>query len=625
MKKQLTLWTHLHPCLCRLTREIKIAFLVLLASISLVSAAADELQQLPISGTVTDTNGEALIGVNVVIKGTTIGITTDINGRYSLNAPDRNGTLVFTFIGYVTQEVPVSGRTTVDVRLAESLTSLDEVVVTALGIKREAKTLGYATAVVNQVQLTENRTSTAMGTLQGKVSGVNITTFGTGPAGSTRIRIRGNSAFSGANLPLLVVNGVPIDNTRFSEGSTDQGDGLSSINPDDIESMTVLKGAAAAALYGSRAKDGVIMITTRSGNETKGFGVTYNVNWTTEKAIDYTDFQTEYGQGEGGLRPTTPFPSSGVWSFGEKIQPGMTQILFDNEEVPYTLVTTKDRFKQFYRTGQNLVNTISFANSGDNGSFDISLANTSNLGIMKNNNFKRNNITLGFSQNISKWITVTGNINYANEIYKNAPTVTNQNGEANTIMTMSNTMPLYLMEKYAEDPVTGKEYVWSRFFPRVNPYFNQRHRFSNNLRDRVLGNVAIRFNLSKDIYIQGRLAQDFYNRRLDYNNPSNKMEGSTPPAGYVNGNYYINGNRFRERNYDVLIGANKTFGVISLNATLGGNQMFRSMQTESQSASDFVQPGLYTIMNGRVKNASHSLTERAVNSIYGSAEVGYKN
>ena len=158
---------------------------------------------------------------------------------------------------------------------------------------------------VSQVQLTENRTSNTLGTLQGKVSGVNITQIGTGPAGSTRIRIRGNSAFQGANLPLLVVNGVPIDNTRFQEGNADLGDGLNSINPDDIQSMTVLKGAAAAALYGSRAKDGVIMITTRSGMETKGFGVTYNVNYTTEKAVDYTDFQEEYGQGERGIRPTT--------------------------------------------------------------------------------------------------------------------------------------------------------------------------------------------------------------------------------------------------------------------------------------------------------------------------------
>jgi TonB-linked SusC/RagA family outer membrane protein len=623
MKNKFYLWVQSTSSLKKLIMGLKVAILIFVTSISIASGASSEQQQ-QITGKISDAKGEPLIGVNVILKGTMIGVTSDIAGNYSISVPDLNGTLVFSFIGYTPQEVGINSRRTVNVTLAEELQSLDEVVVTALGIKREAKTLGYATSTVNQDQVSVNRTSTAMGTLQGKISGVNITSMGTGPAGSTRIRIRGNSAFSGANLPLLVVNGVPIDNTRFSEGSTDLGDGMSSINPDDIESMTILKGAAAAALYGSRAKDGVIMITTRSGNQTKGFGVSYNINYTTEKALDYTDFQTEYGQGEGGLRPTAAWPSSGVWSFGEKIDPNVTQTLFNNEVVPYSLVTTSDRFKEFYRTGQNLVNTISLSNSGDNGGFDLSLSNTKNLGIMTNNEFKRNNITLGFSQNISKWITVNGNVNYSNEDYVNAPTVTNQNSETNTIMTMSTTMPLSLMQSYSED-AAGKELVWSRFFPRTNPYFNLAHRFNNNLRDRILGNVAIRFNVTKDIYIQGRLAQDFYNRLQDYNDPSNKMEGAAAPAGYVNGSYNRNSNRFRERNYDLLMGANKKFGNIGINATLGANQMFRSMQTENQSATDFVQPGLYTIMNGRVKNASHKLTERAVNSVYGSAEISYKN
>ncbi|NMC38750.1 MAG: SusC/RagA family TonB-linked outer membrane protein [Bacteroidales bacterium] len=583
------------------------------------------MQQLTISGKVTDLKGEPLTGVNVIIKGTTIGTTTNIEGRYALTAPDRNGILVFTFIGYDTQEVPVSGRSTVDVQLTEATTSLDEVVVTALGIKREAKTLGYATAVVNQGLLTENRTATAIGTLQGKVSGVNITTFGTGPAGSTRIRIRGNSAFSGANLPLLVVNGVPIDNTRFGEGSTDLGDGLNSINPDDVESMTVLKGAAAAALYGSRAKDGVIMITTRSGMETKGFGVTYNVNYTVENPIDFTDFQYEYGQGERGIRPSTQWPTSGVWSFGEKIQPGMTQTLFDNEVVPYVAVTTKERYKEFYRTGQNLTNTISFSNSGQNGGFDLSISNTNNKAIIEKSEFTRRNITLGFTQNISKWINVSGNVNYSNEYYKNAPMgVGNQSAQVNTIATMSNTMPLWLMRKYSQDPVTGKEIIWSRFLPRVNPYFLLDNRFDDNYRDRLLGNLAIKVNITKDIYVQGRIAQDFYDRQHNYNSPTGRLDAQAAPAGYVDGSYYRYHNRFRERNYDILIGAQHKFGDIGVNITAGGNQMFRSMETQYEAAQDFIQPGLYTIMNGRQKTATHGLTERAVNSLYGAAEVSFR-
>ncbi len=584
------------------------------------------LAQRTITGKVADSQGQPLIGVTVLVKGTTIGTTTDLNGNFSIQVPNDQSALQLSYVGYTGQEIVVGSQATVNITMAESSLMMDEVVVTALGIKRESKTLCYATAVVNQIQLTENRSSNTMGTLQGKVSGVNITQFGTGPAGSTRIRIRGNSAFQGANLPLLVVNGVPIDNTRFQEGNADLGDGLNSINPDDVQSMTVLKGAAAAALYGSRAKDGVIMITTRTGMETKGFGVTYNMNYTMEKAVDYTDFQYEYGQGERGIRPTVPFPTSGVWSFGERIQPGMTQTLFNNEVVPYEAVTTQQRYDEFYRTASNLTNTISFSNSGEKGGFDLSLANTKNTAILKNSDFTRRNITLGFTQNISKWINVSGNVNYSNEYYKNSPYgVGNQSAEINTIATMSNTMPLSLMEQYKQDPITKKEIIWSRFLPRVNPYFMQAFRFDNNYRDRLLGNIAVKVNVTKDIYVQGRIAQDFYSRRHDYNSPTGRLDAATPPAGYVDGQYNKINNTFRERNLDLLVGAQHTFGNIGVNGTLGGNQMFRSMQTESQGAQDFVQPGLYTIMNGRQKTASHSLSERAVNSLYGAAEVSYKN
>jgi len=452
--KELPAFPHL-VCPQKIFRILKLTIIIIFVVSSNVSGsdsdspnAGSNSQQNVITGIVKDKTGAPVTGANVVVTGTTVGTMTDGEGKFSISVPQGSASLTVTFIGMEPQEVPLGSSRNIEIVLGESAIGLDEVVVTALGIKREAKTLGYATAVVNQIQLTENRSSTAMGTLQGKVSGVNITQFGTGPAGSTRIRIRGNSAFQGANLPLLVINGVPIDNTRFQEGNADLGDGLNSINPDDVQSMTVLKGAAAAALYGSRAKDGVIMITTRSGMETKGFGVTYNMNYTMEKAVDYTDFQYEYGQGERGIRPTVAFPTSGVWSFGEKIQPGMTQTLFNNEVVPYVAYTTKDRYEEFYRTASNLTNTLSFSNSGENGGFDLSLASTKNTALLKNSDFTRKNITLGFTQNISKWVNISGNVNYSNEYYKNSPYgVGNQSAEINTIATMANTMPLELMEK----------------------------------------------------------------------------------------------------------------------------------------------------------------------------------
>lgn len=290
-----------------------LTFLVLL----LLSQGYGVAQSNRITGTITGTNNEAIPGANVLVRGTSQGTTSDVNGNFSITAGP-NATLVISYIGYVSQTVEVKNRSVVNVQLVSDSQNLNEVVVTALGIRREAKTLGYATATVNADQINVNRTPNFANGLQGKLAGVNITPITSGPAGTAKIRIRGQSSFAGQNNPLIVVNGVPIDNSNYSLGgdygaqasnSSDGGDGLSSINPDDIEEMTVLKGATAAALYGSRAKDGVVMITTKSRGSGKGFGVTYNVNFTTDTPLDFTDFRYEYGQGEGGKRPTTPNPT----------------------------------------------------------------------------------------------------------------------------------------------------------------------------------------------------------------------------------------------------------------------------------------------------------------------------
>jgi TonB-dependent SusC/RagA subfamily outer membrane receptor len=243
-----------------------------------------------IKGTVSDSRGLTLPGVSIKIKGTMVGVSTDIDGKYSISVPDANAILVFSSIGFNSQEITVGDRSSVDVKMTEELTSLTEVVVTALGIKKEAKRLGYATATVNAQQISENRTVNFMSGLVGKMPGVNITPMGTGPAGSSKIRIRGQSSFGAQNSPLIVVNGVPINNTTFGVGgdfggqgavvSTDGGDGLSSINPDDIESISILKGGPAAALYGSQASNGVILITTKKGAVQKGVGVEIGSNFT---------------------------------------------------------------------------------------------------------------------------------------------------------------------------------------------------------------------------------------------------------------------------------------------------------------------------------------------------------
>jgi TonB-linked SusC/RagA family outer membrane protein len=590
-------------------------------------------QNINVTGTVSGPQNEKLARVTVTVSSTKLGTVTGDDGKYSISVP-ANDTLIFSSVGFLQQNIPVESRIVIDVKLDPEPTNLEHVVVTALGIRKEARRLGYATASVNAEQISENRTPNVASGLQGKLSGVNISTMGTGPAGSAKIRIRGQSSFSSLNSPLIVINGVPMDNTTYGLGSgngfragqvnsTDGGDGLSSINPDDIESITVLKGATASALYGSRAKDGVVMVTTKTKGTTKGIGVDYNLNYTEDTPLDFTDFQYEYGQGERGVRPTTAFPQSGVWSFGEKFQPGMTQVLFDGETYPYEPVY--DRYKKFYKTGKNLTNTITLSNAGENGGFSLSFSNTDNHGIMPNSEFNRKTINLGFTQKVTKELSVLGNINYSNEENKNPPQVNTQDMAVPTVLyTLANSMPFHAMEQNQTLP-NGNEFVMSRFLVRNNPYYSVNKRFENIQRDRSIGNIALRYQVNDWIYVQGRIAQDMYTRAQDYNIPNGYAPIPAAPTGFINGSYTQDIRRFRERNYDFLIGVSPKINDFGLDLTLGGNQMYRKMEYNSVSVTDFVQPGLYTILNGRIKDPLYSKSERKVNSLYGAAEFSYKN
>jgi TonB-linked SusC/RagA family outer membrane protein len=593
---------------------------------------------ITVTGRITDENGAAFPGVNVIVKGSTTGTATDSDGKYSLEVPDESSTLVFSFVGYVTQEVSVGGRTVIDITMKQDVTALSEVVVTALGIEKSTRSLGYAATKVNADQLTVNRTTNMMNSLQGKIAGVNITSLGTGPGGTSKVRIRGQSSISGQNSPLIVINGVPIDNTNFGSNpnnlgadgavatragggiTSDGGDGLQSINPDDIESMTVLKGAAAAALYGSRAKDGVIMITTKTKGEGQGIGITYNLNYTNDTPLDFTEFQYDYGQGENGVRPTTPNPTSGQWSFGEKFQPGMTQILFDGIEVPYAPV--HDRIEKFYRNGQSTTHTLALSSSSDKGGFNLSFADLYSQGITPNNTYNRRTANLGFNYSLTEKLGFKGSINYSNEYNRNPPNVGNQDNTIPVALySLANSMPLDLlnMKKYNAQ---GNEFIYSRFMNRTNPYFTLADQFNHVRRDRIFGNFSLRYDLLPWLFVQGRVGQDYWSRDQDYNNfPTGQASRPAAPAGFVNGVFTQESRRFREINADFLLGATRQFNKLGVNATFGGNHMYRRADNNSVQVTDFVVRGLYTVQNGRVKDPIYDLVERGVNSLYGSLEL----
>jgi TonB-linked SusC/RagA family outer membrane protein len=583
-----------------------------------------------VSGTVTDEDGKKIAGASVTVKGTSNGTSTDAQGQYHINA-GANAVLVFSYVGFTQSEVNVNGRKEVNVSLTPSAQNLNTVVVTALGITKQSRGLGYAASSVKPEELTVNRTPNPINALEGKVAGVNITSLGTGPGGSSKIRIRGQSSINGGGSPLIVINGVPVDNSNFNGNTvgvtgggvySDGGDGLASINPDDIESMTVLKGAPAAALYGYRAQNGVIMITTKTKGRGKGIGVTLNTNYTNETPLDFTDYQLVYGQGENGQRPTTPNPTSGEWSFGEKFQPGMTQVLFDNLVVPYQ--PQGSRIKEFYRHGQNISNTVAFEATGENGGLHLSLNNTDNLGIVPNNKFNRKVLNLGFSYNLSKQFSITGNINYSKEDNKNPPNIANQdNSIPTTLMALANSMPLSVLEanKYNAQ---GNEYIWSRFMNRTNPYWVLAEQFHNIKRDRIFGNVSAKYNILPWWWIQGRAGQDYYSRDEDVNNfPTGHASRPPAQAGFVNGVYTQENRRFRETNFDFLTSATRTFGNVEVNVTAGGNRMRRRFDINNVQVTDFVVKGLYTVQNGRAKNPVYTIDEKGVNSLYGSADISW--
>lgn len=588
-----------------------------------------------VTGTVSGSEGEKLQGITVQLKGSSTATTTDAEGRYSINTAGKT-TLVFSSVGYEKEEVSVDGRTVIDVILVKDARNLDAVVVVALGLKKSTRRLGYATTSVNTDEMLSNRTTNLGNSLQGKIAGVNVTPPAGGPGGSTKIRVRGQSSFGGNNSPLIVVNGIPINNGSVSGGgsagngtgnptggSSDQGDGLQSINQDDIESMTILKGAGAAALYGFRAKDGAIIITTKTGKQNSSIGVELSSNFQADQALDFTDFQYEYGQGEYGKRPTTvaEAQSSGVWSFGEKFD-GKPTPQFDGSTQPYS--PNKNRIKDFYRTGTTFTNTIALSGGNEKGSFRLSASNTDANSIMPNSSFHKRIINLGLNYKLTEKLSTQLNANYSNEHNKNPPQIGIQDMSANsTIYTMANSIDVNWL-KNTYKTATGDEQPLSRFTNRNNPYWVAYQRFENMRRDRLFGNISLRYQFFDWLYAQVRVGQDYFTRPYNYNRPTGTRSIAAAPSGF-NGYYYQDVSTFRERNMDFLIGGNKDFGDFGIDITLGGNQMQIVSDNVSTAVTNFYVRDLYTIANGQIKNPNYSYAKQRVNSLYGAAEFSYKS
>ncbi len=395
-----------------------------------------------ISGTVTNASGQKIAGATItLVNNNSVATTTNNDGSFTLKLPAVSGTieLLITHVGYERKQVKLQpGQTTISIQLSDAR-ALDEVVVTALGIKKEKKALAYAVTEVKGEEFTQAREINIANALTGKIAGGNASSLASGPGGSSRVIIRGNGSLNGDNQPLYVVNGMPIDNTTNSmpasgNGSVglnnDRGDGIAGINPDDIETITVLKGGTAAALYGSRASNGVIIITTKKGVKQKGIGVEYNSTLTVERPAIVPDWQYEYGSGQYGAKPVDQNQAIayGRLSYGAKMD-GSEVIQFDGVKRPYS--PQKDNIKNFYKTGTTFTNTVSFMGGSENFTWRASLSDMNNHGIVPNQELNKKIASLSIGANLSKRISIEGYAQYNIEKSKNRAGVADAAGNPN--------------------------------------------------------------------------------------------------------------------------------------------------------------------------------------------------
>ena len=598
--------------------QIHLTFLLLLGCVAFANAQS-------VSGKVVSaSDGSTLPGVSILLKGTTIGTSTDSEGNYVLSGPEiPNGTLVFSFIGYTTQEIPVQNQTTINLTLVEDITTLTEVVVSALNIEKEKKALNSGVAVVSGSELIQARTNNLVNGLVGRVSGLNVTSTATGAAGSSRVVIRGNTSISDNNQPLYVVDGIPIDNqVRQSAGEwggRDAGDGIQMLNPDEIESLTVLKGGSAAALYGFRASNGVILITTKQGSKRNGVGIEFNSNLVFEEALELAEWQKEYGHGSQGAPPAnTDAAATGLQlnSWGGRLDPNLLVPQFDGVSRPY--VAHEDNLKNFYKTGTNFTNSLSLNGGTDKVTYNFSVSDLNNKSIVPNSTLRRNSFSLNTTLRPIDKLTVNISVRYLRERVKNRPRLSDSPGNANFTM---NLLPLSIDVRTLKESMTdqlGFERPFNANVYVTNPYWATEMFNQHDERDRVIGVVMAKYDLTKWLYVRGKVGTDQYVRTNFELTPFGTQYART---GEINDQ---STSKFREFNGEWLVGANKEFGNINVDAFVGGNLMIQKDETMKWWGNNFFGPGFYHITNLQNKNTEFSVLEKRVSSVFGSLELSYK-
>lgn len=588
------------------------SFMLAVAMFFVTSAAA---QTVTVSGTVTDAAGVPLPGVSVYVPNSTAGTTTDVAGAFKL-AVKPNTDIEVSYIGYETQTIHIGTSTPpLKITLKEDSEAIEEVVVTALGVTREKKTLGYAIQEVKGEALLESRETNLANALTGKIAGVQITRSSNGPGASSKITLRGNNSLTGLNQPLIVVDGIPMDNftgaanNDFWNPSADMGNGLQDINPDDVESMTVLKGASAAALYGSRAGNGVILITTKKGRENPGLGITMTGTVTATTTFMRPDVQKEWGQGSQGVYDVT---SGSNW--GPKIE-GQEYQAWNGET---RRMRYYDNVDGFFDTGVNLQGNVTFSQRYGKTAIYSSLTRMNDQSMIPDAALRRTNLMLRGSSTFGKndrW-SFDAKVQYIRTRANNRPiSGRNDSNYFMTMYTMPNTVDITEFKDRVDE---NKEMIWYNEGGN-NPYWMAHYNQNMDVRNRFLMNATIKYNFTDWLNLEARAGTDMYFTETE----SRVWAGNK----HLNQRYAVAESRFFENNYSFLLTAKKDNindtkwgGTI----TFGGNLMERENRGLNANQNPLNIPNLFQLSNGTQKpGVGESYSHRKMNSLYGTVGVNY--
>jgi TonB-linked SusC/RagA family outer membrane protein len=593
-------------------------------------------QGFNVSGTVTSSDdGTVLPGVTILLQDSNTGTITDPNGRYSISIPDGNSVLIFSFIGYANDTIEVAHRQNINVTLQVATESLDEVVVTALGIERDVKSIGYAVQKVPGEDLIIARNESAVNQLAGKVTGLTISETNGGAGSSTRILLRGNNSFTNNNQALIVVDGVPMENTTISNaedtwGGRDYGNGVSDINPDDIESVSVLKGAGASALYGSSAANGVILFTTKKGSQRKGIGVNFTSNTSLNQAYIHYNLQNIYGAGRNG-KFAPPFKTidgvpnydvtnpSAYGSWGPKMT-GQDIVDWDGKPTEYNPQPTN--YKDYFRNSWTTNNNLSLFGGGKNVTYRFSIGDIRTNEIIYNAKYARTNLGLNLNATFAKKFTLTTYVSYVRSKTSNRFNLSDShdNPNRNYIMMprhISNTsMENYMMDEEGNEQTWYMNWAWM-----TNPFYGPRYRLNDDLKNRIFGNIALTYSINDHLSVMLRTAPDFgvtlgtqQDRKGGLVNSQGGYGESEITQFLINTDFLVS--------YTNQVAENFFYTI-----NLGGNSMYRRTDRyNANTQGGLIIDGDYSLENSVNPIYQRSMYyEKAINSLYAFAELDYRH